>query len=132
MAAHEHNPLETLGYLPAFFRGQVEPVGVVEHNFVRWLLEAFETNLHLVERIVENSQMLIDPDEVAMLSQRVDSPAFSGTDFIDSRSFVAKLTERSDEVSKYLWKKFSRHARQILSNYQRHAHDLTALQDTLA
>jgi hypothetical protein len=131
--ARKHSQPESLGYLPAFFRSRVEPMGVVEHHFVRWLLQNFETDLHLVESIVENSQMLFDPDEVAMLSRRVDPPTFSAADLADPRSFAAKLTEHSDRVSEFLWsEKFSAETRQIVSNYQSADLDLRPLQEALA
>jgi hypothetical protein len=84
---------ESLSYLPAFFRAEVEPSGVVAHHPIRWVLQVFETNLHLAERMIEASRMLFDPEEVSLFRGKVCSSTFSEEDIIDLRSFLSRLEE---------------------------------------
>jgi hypothetical protein len=100
---------EGLDYLPGFFRGQVaeEP-----HHPVRCLLEAFEADLHLVERFIENSNMLFDPQEILLFENKVRPATLTIRDLVAPRSLGSKLHsdelhQHRDEVSKFLWGKFS-------------------------
>ena len=92
---------ESLGYLPAFFRATVEPGGVAAHHPVRWVLQFFDTNLHMAERMVEKGRMLFDPEELSLLPGKVVPPTFAVGDIIDLPSFASEL-RRSDPVSHYL------------------------------
>jgi phage tail-like protein len=69
---------ESLSYLPAFFRAEVETKkdSATQHP-VCCLLQVFEANLYLIERIVETSQMLFDPEEVLLIQGKVGSSTFS-------------------------------------------------------
>ena len=97
---------ESLSYLPAFFRAEVEPSGVVAHHPIRWVLQVFETNLHLAERMIEASRMLFDPEEVSLFRGKVCSSTFSEEDIIDLRSFLSRLEEDyPGQVSDFLGQK---------------------------
>lgn len=97
---------ESLSYLPAFFRAEVEPSAVVAHHPIRWVLQVFETNLHLAERIVEASRMLFDPEEVSLFPGKVCSSTFSEDDIVDLRSFVSRLEkDYPDQISHFLGQK---------------------------
>ena len=127
---------ESLSYLPAFFRAEVEPIDVVAHHPIRWLLQVFETNLHLAERIVEASQMLFDPEEVSQLPGKVCSSAFSERDIIDLRAFATKLRpqlkkEDSDKVSDFLWGKLEANQKKMLLDYELLGVNPAPVQDVL-
>jgi Phage tail protein (Tail_P2_I) len=99
---------ESLSYLPAFFRAEVEPSGVVAHHPIRWVLQVFETNLHLAERMIEASRMLFDPEEVSLFPGKVCSSTFSKEDIIDLRSFLSRLEEDyPGQVSDFLGQKLA-------------------------
>jgi hypothetical protein len=121
---------ESLGYLPAFFRTTVEPGDVAAHHPVRWVLQFFDTNLHMAERMVEKSRMLFDPEEVSLLPGKVVPPTFAVGDIIDLPSFASKL-RRSDPVSHYLWSHFPESMREKLSHDEALAADTGLLQGAL-
>ena len=127
---------ESLSYLPAFFRAEVEPIDVVAHHPIRWLLQVFETNLDLAERIVEASQMLFDPEEVSLLPGKVCSSTFSEHDIIDLRAFASKLIpqpekEDSDKVSDFLWGKLEATQQKMLLDYELLGINPAPVQDVL-
>lgn len=106
---HPFTP-EGMGYLPAYFRGDAARQN---RPFVAWFIEAFEANLHLVERIIENSPMLFDPERVALFCNRVCPPTLLLGDLVDMPSLAAKLSEQRnnpdhpDKVSQFVWRQFS-------------------------
>jgi hypothetical protein len=132
---------EGLDFLPGYVRADV--AGQPQH-FIRWLLEAFEANLHLVERITENSWMLFDPEQVPLIAGKVSQPTFLPEDLVDVPSFARKVyahkagtpekhePHEKDEVSLFLWKSFSEGTKQAISEYVENDGDPLPLRKTLA
>ena len=117
---------EGLNHLPAYFRGEVE---AAKNHPIPWLLESFEANLHLAERMVEYSRMLLDPEEVELFVDKVRPPTLAMDDLVDAPALAAKLlsagkrSERSqesksqehqDKVSDFLWRKFGEREREAV------------------
>ena len=116
MEQRRHALPESLAYLPGYVRAEIEPAQVVEHHFVRWLLQIFESNLHLAERLIQNSHLLFSPDEAGELASRVGAPTLYGSELVDVHSLASRLLNPSDPLSAYVWDRFSSPARETLLN----------------
>ncbi|MBL9135540.1 MAG: hypothetical protein JNK85_06710 [Verrucomicrobiales bacterium] len=79
---------EALQYLPGFVRADLAQDS---SDPVRWLFEAFESTANLAERFAENSGMLFDPEEIALLPGRVRSPLLAPRELVNPSTLAAKI-----------------------------------------
>jgi hypothetical protein len=132
-AATTYNP-EGMNHVPAYFRSEVARA---KNHPILWLLESFEANLHLTERIIENSGMLFDPEEIALFPDTIRPPMLAFDDLADVPSLVSKLeasrekSRHPDKVSQFIWQKLSETEHEAVANYSLKGGDQSTLQSIL-